>query len=72
MGHRHSRAVNVAARLDGEFANALHLLPCWNAAADSVSVELDSHRVRVEVVQIDFNLKNVTLRVSRNLQFSEV
>ena len=71
-GREHRGAVNVAARLAGQLANALHLLPHRSAAVDSISIELDSHRVRVEIVQIDFNLKNVPLRVSPNLQFSEV
>jgi hypothetical protein len=33
-------------------ANALHLLPHRSAGVDSVSIELDSHRIRVETVQI--------------------
>src|SRR5216117_3404853 len=38
----------------------------------SISIDLDSHRIRVEIVQIDFNPKNVPLRVSCNLHFTEV
>jgi len=33
-------------------ANALHLLPHRSAGVDSVSIELDSHRIQVEIVQI--------------------
>ena len=71
-GRRHRRAVNVAARRAGQLANALHLLPHRSAAVDSVGIKLDSHRLRVEIIEIDFNLKNVLLRVSLNLHFAEV
>src|SRR5512145_3371016 len=67
-GRRHRGAVNVAARLAGQLANALHLLPRWSAAVDSISIEFDSHRIWVEIVQINLNLKIVPLRVSGNLQ----
>jgi hypothetical protein len=72
VGRRHRGAVNVAARLAGQLANALHLLPHRSAAVDSISIELDSYHIGIEIVQIDFNLKNVPPRASGNLQFSKV
>ena len=70
-GRRHSRAVNVAARRAGQLANALHLLPHGSAAHDAVGVKLDSHRLGVEVIETDLNLKYVLLATSLNLHFAE-
>ena len=56
-GRRHRRAVNVAARCAGQLADALHLLPNGIAAVDSVGIKLDPHRLGVEVIEIDLNLK---------------
>ena len=51
-GRRHRGAVNVAARLAGQLANALHLLPRWSAAADSIGLELYPHCRGIEVAAL--------------------
>jgi hypothetical protein len=56
-GRRHSSAVNVAARRAGRLANALHLLPHGSSAHDAVGVKLYPHRLGVEVIETDLNLK---------------
>ena len=56
-GRRHSRAVNITARRAVELANALHLLPHGSIAPGAVSVKLYPHRLGVEVIEKDLNLK---------------
>jgi hypothetical protein len=53
-------------------AYALHLLPHRATAVDAVGIKLDPHRLGVEVVEIDLNLKYVLLATSLNLHFAEV
>ena len=60
-GRRHSRAVNVAARRAGQLASVLHLLPHGFTAVDSVGIKLYPHRLGVEIIEIDLNLKYVLL-----------
>jgi hypothetical protein len=56
----HPRAISVASSRACQLANALHLLPHWAVAVDAVGVKLDAHRTRVEIVEINLNLKHVT------------
>jgi len=58
-GRRHSRAVNVEARRAGQLANARHLLSDRTAAIDPIGTQLDSHEVRIEVMEIHLCLKEV-------------
>jgi hypothetical protein len=62
----------VAARRACQFANALHLLPDGNAAHDAAGVQLYPHRVGIEIVEQDLNLKFVLAATSFNLHFAEV
>jgi hypothetical protein len=52
-------------------ANALHLLPHGSIASGAVSVKLYPHRLGVEVIEKDLNLKYVLLATSLNLHFAE-
>jgi hypothetical protein len=52
-------------------ANELHLLPLRAAAVDSVGIKLDSHGLRVKVIKINLNVKDVLLTTSLNLHFAE-
>jgi len=52
-------------------ANALHLLPHRDTAVYSVGIKLDAHRLRVEIVQKDFNFKHVVVHVGFDPQVSD-
>ena len=72
-GRRHSRAVNVAARRAGQLSRqgGIHFLPHRATAVDSISIELDSHGLRVKVIEINLNLKDVLLALGFKLHFAE-
>jgi hypothetical protein len=40
---------------------ALHFLPEGSAAIDAIRIKLDSHRIRIQLIGIDLNLKRVML-----------
>ena len=52
-------------------SNALHLLPQWSTVPHSIGIEFDPHRLRVEIIEIQLNLKDVLLPVSLNLHVAE-
>src|ERR1039457_2449210 len=54
----HLCAISVASARAYQLANSLHLLPHWTATVDAIGTKLDSRRIRVEIVQIDLNLKH--------------
>ena len=69
---RHSRAEDVAARRAGQLADALHLLPYGSTVHDAVGVKLYPHRLGVEIIEIELNLKYVLLTASLDLHFAKV
>jgi hypothetical protein len=70
-GRRHNPAVNVATRHAFQLANVLHLLPHGSAAVDPISIELDSHDVGIEVIEIYLNLEYVLLAASFSFYFAK-
>jgi hypothetical protein len=52
-------------------AHTLHLLPRWTAAINGVCVKLPSRRGRVELMEIDLDLKDVLSRVCLDLGSTE-
>src|SRR5208282_758371 len=64
-------AIDAAAGCVGDRLHALHFHPYGIAAVDSVRVELNSRRIRVEIVQKDFTFKRVVARVGFDPQVSE-
>jgi len=50
---------------------ALHFLAYGVGAVYSVRIKLDSHRIRVEIVQKDFDFKQVVVPVGFDPQVSE-
>ena len=68
-GHRY--AIGVAAGPANYLANAFHLLPHRAVAVDSVGIELDSHRIRVKVIEINLSLKHVLIPIGLDLHFTE-
>ena len=52
-------------------AHALHLLPHGSVAVDSVGIKLDPHGLRLEVGEMDLNLKYVLRPVCLHLHFTE-
>jgi len=69
---RHRRAVNIATRRAGQLANAFHFLPQGSTAHAAVGVKLYPHRLRVEVMETDLNLKYMLLATSLNRHFAKV
>src|ERR1035437_1919237 len=67
----HPCAIGVASGRGCQFANALHLLPHRTVAVDAIGIKLYSRRIRVEIVEIDLNLKHVLLPVGLNLHFTD-
>jgi hypothetical protein len=53
-------------------SRAFHFLPFGIATVDPVRIKLYPNCLRVEVVEIYGNLKNVILTTSFNLHFAEV
>ena len=51
--------------------NAFHLLPHRITAADAVSVQLQAHRLGVEIIEVDMNLKFVLFVPYLDLRFAE-
>ncbi|MGA7145219.1 MAG: hypothetical protein WBY47_12000 [Desulfobacterales bacterium] len=70
-GCRHGRGVNVAARRTGRLANAPHLLPYGRTAHDAIGVKRHPHRLGIDVVEINLNLKYVLFATSFNHHFAE-
>jgi hypothetical protein len=52
-------------------SRALHFHPYGIATADSVRIKLNSHRVRIEIVQKDLDFKHVLVRISFDPQVAE-
>jgi hypothetical protein len=52
-------------------ANAFHLLSHRSVTSDSVGIELNSRRIRVEIVQNKFDLKDVVICVGFDPHVSE-
>src|ERR1035438_9874947 len=67
----HGRAVPVAARRSGQLADALHLLSHWASPVNSVGIKLNGYGVRVEVTEIDLNVKDMMLAFCLHLQLTE-
>jgi hypothetical protein len=51
--------------------NALHLPPHRIAAAHAVCVQLQAHRLGVEIIEVDMNLKYVLFVPYLDLRFAE-
>ena len=68
-GHR--RVIDAAAGCARQRSRALHFLPYGIAAVDSVGIKLDSHRIRVEIIEKDLDLKDVLVRVGLDLHVAE-
>src|SRR5208283_762289 len=71
-GDRHSRAVSITARGADQLANTLHLVALRSIALDAGCVKLYPHRLGVEVIEKDLNLKQVLIATSLNLHLAEV
>jgi len=56
---RDRRLVNIAARCARQRARALHLLPHRFVAVGTFGIKLDPHGLRIEVIQIYLNVKEV-------------
>jgi hypothetical protein len=62
----------VAARRAGQLAGELHLLPHRGTAHDALGAKLYPHRLGIEVIEMNLNLKYVMLATSLNLHFAKV
>ena len=70
-GRGHGGAVAVAARRARQLADALHLLSHRAAAVTSVGIKLNAYRVRIEVMEIDLNIKDMLPAFSLHLHFTK-
>ena len=68
----HSRAIGVTAGRACQLASPPHLTPYWSAAVDSVGIKLDSHRLGIQLADMDLILKHVPRLLSCDFYFSEV
>jgi len=53
-------------------AGELHLLPHRGTAHDALGAKLYPHRLGIEVIEMNLNLKYVMLATSLNLHFAKV
>lgn len=68
---RHRRAIDMSADRSRQLPDAMHLLSVRTVAIDAVGIQLDLHGIRIEIIEIDLNLKDVLLAVSLNLHAAE-
>ena len=70
-GGRYSRAVNVAACRTDQLTDARHFLPHRDTAVDPVSIEFDPYGLRLEVIEVNMDVKDVLLAFGLHLHFAE-
>src|ERR1019366_320576 len=63
--------IDAAAGWGSKNPRTPHFLPYGTASVDSVRIKLNSHRIRVEIVQKDFDFKHGAVRVGFDAQVSE-